>query len=460
MPDVSARLSLPYLLPSQAQKHVTHNDALEILDSLVQLIVEEFDVTDPPADPDEGQVWAIGATPTGDWTGQAGLLACATATGWRFIAPQPGWTAVDRTVPALRVWSGTAWVPLGPGALNQLEGVGIGTDYDASNALAVAAPASLFSHGGTGGHQVKVNKASIAETASLLFQTGWSGRAEMGTAGSDDFEIKVSADGTAWQTALRLDAVTGTVEVPEGMTVSGSIEGTAVQASANDATPTRLLKTGAGGLLSSWPTWATNLDAQTHNQMLTATSGSVGVPTASGNWAVLHMQMRDNEAVQLAVQDSGPAHIRTRSAGTWLAWRRLWDTGNTTVDGNGFIKQASPIVRLSNDGAEDPVEPVSAHFARNAPGRYTLTGVPPLAATGWQIEVPKDHNGNRLVFVTTTYNKSLRRLSVRTSTVAWDAATGLWCAGEPADIPAGRWVDLRFDGEMTPGEDASPENRG
>ena len=458
MQDASARLSLPFLLPSQAQKHVTHNEALAILDSLVQLVIEAFDAVTPPASAEDGRVWAIGAAPTGDWSGQTGRLACATGGGWRFVDPLPGWIAVDAGGPILRVWTGSAWEPIGPGPLNELGGIGINASFDATNALSVASPASLFSHSGGGGHQVKVNKALASDTASLLFQTGFSGRAEMGTAGSDDFAVKVSADGTAWQTALRLIAGTGAVEVPGTMTVTGPIEGTAVQASNTDATPARLLKTGAGGLLSSWPTWAGNLDAQTHNQMLTATGTTTGIPSVTGNWAVLHMQMRDNEAVQIAVQDAGPAHIRTRNNGTWQAWQRLWTSGNTTVDSNGFIKQASPIIRLSAAGTEEPVEPVAARFARKGPGRYTLTGVPPLASSGWQIEVPQDHNGNRLVFVTTTYNRSLRRLSVTTSTVAWDAARGLWSAGTPVDIPEGRWVDLRFEAAVAPQD--PPETAG
>jgi hypothetical protein len=67
---------------------------------------------------------------------------------------------------------------------------------DLQNRLAISSPASLFNHEGHG-HQVKVNKASTGDTASLLFQSNWSGRAEMGLAGNDEFSIKVSGDGAA-----------------------------------------------------------------------------------------------------------------------------------------------------------------------------------------------------------------------------------------------------------------------
>jgi hypothetical protein len=81
--------------------------------------------------------------------------------------------------------------------------LGINATADETNRLAVASPASLFSHVGNG-HQIKVNKAAPADTASLLFPTAWSGRAEMGLAGNDDFAIKVSPDGSAWQTGLAI----------------------------------------------------------------------------------------------------------------------------------------------------------------------------------------------------------------------------------------------------------------
>jgi len=54
----------------------------------------------------------------------------------------------------------------------------------------------------------------VSDTASLLYQTNWSGHPEMGLAGNDDFAIKVSADGTTFTEALRIDATTGAVSLP------------------------------------------------------------------------------------------------------------------------------------------------------------------------------------------------------------------------------------------------------
>jgi hypothetical protein len=85
-----------------------------------------------------------------------------------------------------------------------------GATADATNRLSINAPACLFNNAGAG-HQVKVNKAAASDTGSFLFQTGFSGRAEFGLTGSDDFQIKVSGDGAIWFNALQLERTSGRV---------------------------------------------------------------------------------------------------------------------------------------------------------------------------------------------------------------------------------------------------------
>lgn len=244
--SVSNILALPFMQPSQAQKHVTHNEALELLDTVVQLVVESFDATTPPVPPVAGEVHAVGAGASGAWAGQEGRLAVWQESGWQFIPPRDGWRAALRASGEIRVWQGTAWVSPPVGRLDDLSGIGIGTVADATNRLSVAADATLLSHEGSS-HQLKINKAASGDTASLLFQSGWSGRAEMGLAGNDGFSVKVSADGGAWTTALSFDPASGTA--------SGTASGAAVQQAAGDTTAGRLMRAdygyGPGNLLGS-----------------------------------------------------------------------------------------------------------------------------------------------------------------------------------------------------------------
>lgn len=90
MSDISTTLSLPYLMPAQAQQHVTHNDALDRLDTVVQLVVQTFNATTPPASPNEGDCYALGQNPNGEWTGNAGMIATFQHGGWVYIGPQNG----------------------------------------------------------------------------------------------------------------------------------------------------------------------------------------------------------------------------------------------------------------------------------------------------------------------------------------------------------------------------------
>ncbi|WP_238373105.1 peptidase G2 autoproteolytic cleavage domain-containing protein [Heliomarina baculiformis] len=211
MPDISAILGLPYLLPSQAQKHVTHNEALRLLDILVQLRLVGIGAETPPETPVEGEIHALGETPTGDWAGQAHMLAVWLDAGWSFLAPQPGWHGWDMAKEELRIWDGSTWVlpASNPDRLNKL---GIRTDADAVNRLAISAEASLFSHDGAG-HQLKINKADTGDTASLLFQSNYTGHAEMGLAGNTGFSIKTSPDGAAWSDALVVDPASGNIGI-------------------------------------------------------------------------------------------------------------------------------------------------------------------------------------------------------------------------------------------------------
>ncbi|SFR56087.1 Protein of unknown function [Yoonia tamlensis] len=213
MSDFTPKLSMPLILPAQAQKHVTHNEAIERLDLLVQLTLEQSDAVAPPATPNEGESWAVGVGATGDWAGQDGQIASWRGGGWLFVAPVDGWTAWVRDISELQVLDGGVWVTKGAEFVPQnVAMVGINATADATNRLSVSSDATLLNNVGAG-HQLKINKAGVGDTGSLLYQSGWSGRAEMGLSGNDDFSIKVSADGANWVAAIGIDGADGRVRI-------------------------------------------------------------------------------------------------------------------------------------------------------------------------------------------------------------------------------------------------------
>ncbi len=446
--SLSPVLSLPFLEPSQAQKHVTHNEALETLDLLVQAVVGDRSRTSAPTDPEKGDRHIVAAGAMGDWAGKDHFLALWTGERWAYAEPSVGWRAYVLSDRAVAVFTGSGWELPADQELRATR-LGIGATPDAVNRLAVSSDATLLGHAGFG-HQLKINKANAQDTASLLFQNNHSGRAEMGVVGNDDFSIKVSADGSSFRTALSVDRSTGHATLHQGLTVTGTIDGTAVQSHAVDVATGKLLRVGAFGLGGLAPVIG---DAATTANTIApgiyhidTSKGSVGGPDGVSFGMLIHVRRASGGGETQMVIVEGPEHLagqihtRARGSRAWSKWRTMWDKSSTTVDSNGFIKQASPIVRLFDDRIEEPVQPTGAVMARNGTGQYHLSETLGLAQTGWQIETPRDHNGNPLVHIVTRWADGM--LHIETSEPVW--LDGRFVAGAPLDIPQGRWVDLRL----------------
>ncbi len=198
---------------------MTHNEAVRALDAIVQLSVVDRDLTAPPGSPVDGQrFFIVGAAPTGLWAGHARKIAAFQDGAWMFHAPSEGWLSWIADEDTLVGWDGTAWVGVGGGgggggSVNPAPLVGVNATADTTNRLSVASPASLFNHEGAG-HQQKINKAAAGNTASQLYQTGFSGRAEIGLTGDDNFHFKVSPDGATWKDAIQIDRTSGAVTMP------------------------------------------------------------------------------------------------------------------------------------------------------------------------------------------------------------------------------------------------------
>lgn len=304
MSEQSVKLSLPYIQPAQAQKHVTHNSALERLDVLVQPNVLSHSEQIPPVSPAEGDSYIVPSGAQGAWAGHVHEVTWYQNGNWTFLPPGLGWMIYVADLAQPLWWNGSAWGAVG---WSDLPGVGIGTGPDAGNPLAVAAPASLFSHAGAG-HQVKVNKAAAAETASLLFQSDWQGHAEMGLVGDQHFVIKVSADGGTWAEALRFDPT------------SGHTSGAAVQSDPMDDTMGRLLSMGAFGL-------GTRLRSV---QVEVANDSAVQVPLVSAGGIVSVSAQADRSHSALVVYDQTSA---PRMDGIWQGTHCVLDSSGAVLSG-------------------------------------------------------------------------------------------------------------------------------
>lgn len=163
----------------------------------------------------------------------------------------------------------------------------------------------------------------------------------------------------------------------------------------------------------------------------------------------------------ISAQHSGSAVTVAAGSGSVNVIYDLWTSRNTTVDTNNFIKRASPIARLTNDVSQmqqdfaaDEQHVVAGLVSVNAEaegvsaekstvGVYLVKGAIGLADEGWTLEVPQDINGNRLCFVELATDKE-GVITVSVFKRRFDVDSAMIVAGDPMDIPEGRWIDLRL----------------
>ncbi|EPL0569410.1 TPA: phage tail protein, partial [Acinetobacter baumannii] len=201
---------------------------------------------------------------------------------------------------------------------------------------------------------------------------------------------------------------------------------------------------------------------------VTARFISIGVTTHISGMAVVKYQNVDYVAIQRTASSSTSAFryfsgISNITSDNYLVTvhtddvvivreipvviEQLRTSANTSVDSNGFIKAASPVVKLFNDHIElnNDAEKQPIEFKRIDVGDYLLEGSLGFAQEGWYIEVPKDANGNTIVAVVydTLENGDI---SIKTYKRKFDFELAAVIADHenPMDIPEGRWIDIRL----------------
>ncbi|ATD22025.1 TPA: phage tail protein [Acinetobacter baumannii] len=121
-------------------------------------------------------------------------------------------------------------------------------------------------------------------------------------------------------------------------------------------------------------------------------------------------------------------------------------TKNTTIDANGFVKAASPIVKLFADKIEmnDEASEQAITFEKMGIGHYLIKGSSGFATNGWYIEQPRDSNGN-LYHVVEFASFENGDIEIRTFDYILDKKGRIVADKNiPLDIQEGRWIDIRL----------------
>mgnify|MGYP001287935908 CR=1 FL=1 len=363
--DTTDRFEIPLIAPSQAQKHVTHNEAVVLADGLLHLVLDTIGLNSPPPGATAPSAHAVGPAPVGVWSGHAGGIALLTSGGWLFLTPKPGMVAYRSDLALLVVYSlAGVWENISEHfSLSRLDTLGIGTDPDSTNRFSVKSNAALLTAleaagGGNGDFRLALNRELSSDVAAILFQSGYSGRAEFGLpAGAGDFELKTSADGTIWQTVLKAKT-SGELEVGNLRTPSGSSYWHAANDGAGSGLDADLLDGSDGSFYRD----AGNLNAGTINvarlpsavkaDATAVAAGSVDWdtitsmgwyanlilgtnPNGPGGASYYHVLVARYSSVgwtQIAIPygatlltlgANSPVFLRGHYSGTWTGWQRL-----------------------------------------------------------------------------------------------------------------------------------------
>ena len=293
MADNTTRLDLPYLAPAQAQKHVTVNETLRRLDSLVMLCLESRQISAQPSLPAEGSAYLLPMTASGSAWSQfsAGSIAVFEDNAWRAFAPKAGFTAFIRDEAQLMVFDATQWRPIQGAAIRDLQDLnllGIGTQADANNPIAAKINKALWTaryaqENGSGDLRFTFNKENTSRVLSLLFQSNYAARAEIGLIGNDELVFRASSDGVNFVDIAQLRTAQRALQTPNLLT--GSINNGPLSGFRNRLVNGAFLihqRQAAGGTLAAgvyiadrWRTSASGATVTVAGGVVTLTSGAI-----------------------------------------------------------------------------------------------------------------------------------------------------------------------------------------
>ncbi len=218
-------LGLPLLIPNQAQKEITHNEALVILDNLVQNAVITRNLIIPPEEPKINDLYIIGENAVDIWLNKDFQLAFYD-NGWRFIEPKEGFTFWVKDENCQYTYNGDNWVrtdEISNKKINLIDLQDVEVDnikngeflrYDGNKFINTRSFDNI--------ENLKINKFEESATASCILQDNLIDKVEFGLMQDDNFTLKVSTDGKNWNNSFVIDNESGNIDFKGNITMNGN----------------------------------------------------------------------------------------------------------------------------------------------------------------------------------------------------------------------------------------------
>ncbi|HHA1493601.1 pyocin knob domain-containing protein [Enterobacter kobei] len=224
------------------------------------------------------------------------------------------------------------------------------------------------------------------------------------------------------------------------------------------------MKVGAFGLGAT----ATTPPADTYTGFFWQGIGGNANPDSTYGYAHLVVAVSGTYRTRMAQTYFGTPRlwIQNINDSTYSTWAQVYTTANTTKASDGTLKAASPVARIvasqeecqRADIAEDGfvwcgcgaanAEAEGVTLSRLDEGVYALTGSAGLASDGWQLLPPMDPGGMGEMGVVEAEQTDKDELVIRLFKRKYmlsDEGEVIKTKGEPMDVPANSWIDVRLD---------------
>lgn len=166
-------ISLTEMEVGQSQKETTYNNAIKKIDSILNRGVISLGDETPPVSPAAGDIYILGATPTGAWASQANKIAAYYSGSWKFVTPKTGATYFVIDVGRFYKWGGSAWATADVASLDDLSDASVSgaaqyevLAYDGSNFVNTSSLHALNSIGVVAAGELTIDAGAVTVTGS------------------------------------------------------------------------------------------------------------------------------------------------------------------------------------------------------------------------------------------------------------------------------------------------------